>query len=184
MTSPLVLPAGLDAARIEAKCAESSSGSTARAIALDFGVCHESADKALRLLANAGRVFPTRGSKHGATRYFIARNVAQDYARTLRRPVPTPEQMKASRRKGPGHETTEPVITAQTKHTVYARPERTHDRIDKLAGTCPPDTPLPRVALRAGAFDFAGHPSRRGDRLVWRDGRVTDLQGRALETAA
>ena len=30
---------------------------------------------------------------------------------------------------------------------------------------------------RAGSEQALGHPSRRGNRLYWRDGRVTDLQG-------
>jgi hypothetical protein len=32
---------------------------------------------------------------------------------------------------------------------------------------------------RAGSEQALGHPSRRGNRLYWRDGRVTDLQGAA-----
>lgn len=41
--------------------------------------------------------------------------------------------------------------------------------------------PIDRTPLMAPmggpAFDFAQHPSRRGDRLHYRDGRVTDLKG-------
>lgn len=48
---------------------------------------------------------------------------------------------------------------------------------------CPPDKPIEQVALRSGAFDYAARPSRRGNRLVYRDGRVTDLQGNPLEAA-
>lgn len=37
--------------------------------------------------------------------------------------------------------------------------------------------PLDRVPDRPGSSDFARCPSRRGDRLYHRDGRVTDLDG-------
>ena len=37
-------------------------------------------------------------------------------------------------------------------------------------------------ALRPGSEDFLAHPSRIGDRLHYRDGRVTDLQGNPIKT--
>lgn len=37
---------------------------------------------------------------------------------------------------------------------------------------------------RPGSEDFRQHPSRRGDRLYYRDGRVTDLDGNLISGAA
>jgi hypothetical protein len=37
-------------------------------------------------------------------------------------------------------------------------------------------------AQRPGAQDALAHPSRIGDRLHYRDGRVTDLQGNPIKT--
>jgi hypothetical protein len=39
-------------------------------------------------------------------------------------------------------------------------------------------------SLRPDAYDYLKHPSRRGDRLYYRDGRVTDLQGNPIDGAA
>lgn len=39
-------------------------------------------------------------------------------------------------------------------------------------------------AMRAGAEDFRQYPSRFGDVLRWRDGRVTNLQGQAVAGGA
>ena len=57
------------------------------------------------------------------------------------------------------------VIPEGVKRTVYTRPEPSDpNRIDKMAGTCPPD----RFVPRAGSMDFAACPSRQGNQLVYR----------------
>lgn len=44
-----------------------------------------------------------------------------------------------------------------------------------------PDDRTPLMRPMGGpAFDFLQHPSRRGNRLVYRDGRVTDMEGKPL----
>lgn len=40
------------------------------------------------------------------------------------------------------------------------------------------------VPVRGDGLEFAQHPSRRGNRLYYRDGRVTDLDGNRIEVSA
>lgn len=44
--------------------------------------------------------------------------------------------------------------------------------ISKMSGTCPPDA---QMSLRPGAMDWSAIPSRMGDKLHYRDGRITRL---------
>lgn len=44
----------------------------------------------------------------------------------------------------------------------------------------PIDTTPLHKPMNGERFEFAKHPSRRGDRLHYRDGRVTDLDGRPI----
>ena len=74
--------------------------------------------------------------------------------------------------------------------------EADDDRVSRTAKPTPDDNPLLAAAVRcgmqrralsdadahpctsrAGSEQALGHPSRRGNRLYWRDGRVTDLHG-------
>jgi hypothetical protein len=48
-----------------------------------------------------------------------------------------------------------------------------------------PDDDTPESFTKQGSrFDYLRHPSRRGDRLYYSDGRVTDLDGRPIEAFA
>ncbi|ACB34542.1 hypothetical protein Lcho_2276 [Leptothrix cholodnii SP-6] len=56
------------------------------------------------------------------------------------------------------------VIPEGVKVTVYQRPPSDPNRIDMMAGNCPPD----RFVPRAGSQDHLACPSRNGNQRVYR----------------
>lgn len=66
-----------------------------------------------------------------------------------------------------------PIVYEQRAHAVAA------ERF--VADPTPWIEPAKPLCDRAEGLEFLQHPSRRGDRLYWRDGRITDLDGAPVE---
>lgn len=105
------------------------------------------------------------------TRYFVHASDAMDWLITHNRSVPPHIEQGAEAEARRLEQEFAPSDVPREIRIAQPRIKQV------MAGQCPPDARLP---MRPGAGDALRLPSRRGDRLHYRDGRVTDLAGNPI----